>query len=153
MKHGEDTMNKLMIATTLALGLATGFAVAQPSTGERAERTDRAERFERMLDRRVERMTAELNLTQAQALQVRTIFAEQGAARRALHQRHREESMALHSEGQVKLSDVLNTEQKAKLESLMAERREAWQGKRGGHRKGHGHGHRGGMRRAAPPQE
>lgn len=146
-------MNKLMIATTLALGLATGFAVAQPTTAERGERTDRAERFEQRLDRRVERLTTELNLTPAQAEQVRALFAEQATARHALHKRHREESQALRNEGQVKLGDVLNTEQKAKLDSLMAERRESWHGKRG-HRHGHGHGrgHRGAMRQT-PTQD
>jgi Spy/CpxP family protein refolding chaperone len=136
-------MNKLMIATTLALGLATGFAVAQPETSERSDHT---ERFEKMLDRRVERMTSELNLTQAQAMQIRVLLAEQSEARRALHARHREESQALRTQGQVRLEDVLNNEQKAKLEVLKAERRAAWEGKRE-HRRGHGHhrGHRGRM--------
>lgn len=108
-------MNKLLIATTLALGLATGFAVAQ--TDKAPSPQQRAERFERMLDRRVERMTEELNLTPAQALQVRAIFEEQAQARRELMQRHREEMMTLHEQGKARLDGVLNPEQKAKLET------------------------------------
>lgn len=131
-------MNKLMIATTLALGLATGFAVAQPTAEPGAER---AARFEQMLDKRVERLTRELNLTDAQALQVRAIFAEQAQARRDLHRRHREESQAMHAQGQLRMDDVLNAEQKTKLEALKAERRDAWKGKRE-HRRGHHRGHR-----------
>src|SRR5690606_5769084 len=143
MKRPEDTlMNKLLIATTLALGLATGFAVAQ--TDKAPSSQQRAERFERMLDRRVERMTEELNLTPAQALQVRAIFEEQAQARRELMQRHREEMMTLHEQGKARLDGVLNPEQKAKLETLKAERGQAWKDGRA-HRRGHHHG----MRRGA----
>lgn len=126
-------MNKLIIATTLALGLATGFAVAQPSAEQRAER------FEQMLDKRVDRMAQELNLTDAQKLQVRAIFTEQAQARRDLHSRHRDEQKALREQGQTRLDGVLNAEQKAQFEVLKSERREAWEGKRE-HRRGRHHG-------------
>lgn len=128
-------MNKLMIATTLALGLATGFAVAQPPAEQRTER------FEQMLDKRVQYLAQELNLTDAQTLNVRAIFAEQAQARRDLYRRHRDESKALHEQGQLRLIDVLSAEQKAKFETLKAERRDAWKDKRE-HRRGHHRGHR-----------
>lgn len=135
-------MNKLMLATTTALALGlSAFAHAQPAVGEPGARPDRAERAEQHMARYLDRMATELNLTQAQKLELEAVMRAQHAERMALSQRHREESRALRAQGQAQVDAILSAEQKAQLDTLRAERREAWQARRGEGHRGHGKRH------------
>lgn len=121
-------MNRLIFAS-LALAVATT-AFAQPTAG------DRAARGEQRIERQAERMADSLDLTAAQTLEIRAIFAEQAAARHELHQRFREENQALREQGDARLATVLNAGQMAKFEQMRIERKGKWRGKRHGHRHG-----------------
>jgi len=69
---------------------------------------------------RIERLTQELKLSDAQKSQVEAIFKEQ-----------HEKAKALHEETHAKLSKVLSPEQLTKLEDLKKQRREHWKHKKG----------------------
>lgn len=135
-------MNKLILATTtaLALGLST-FASAQPATADAGARMDRSERAEQHMARHLDRMASELNLTQAQKLELEAVMRAQHAERMALRQRHMEESRALREQGKAQVDAILSAEQKAQLEAHRAERRAAWEARRGEDRRGHGKRH------------
>ncbi len=123
-------MKTLIVATGLALGFA-GVAMAQPTEAECAARA------EQRVERHAERLASELQLTDAQTLEVKAILAEQGAAQRELHQRYRTERKALREQGDARMGQVLSAEQRTKLDALRAERKEHGRGKRHGrHRHG-----------------
>lgn len=131
-------MKNLIIATSLALGLVSA-AIAQPVMDERGARA------EQHAQKRLDRMSEELNLTPAQRVEVEAIFTEQAVARREMQQRHRSEREALAEQGKTRLSTVLSPEQQTRLEELRAERKERWEGRRDqrGHKR---HGRRDGTR-------
>jgi len=120
-------MKTLIVATGLALGLA-GAALAQPTEAERAARA------EQRVERHADRLASELQLTDAQALEVKAILAEQSAAQREMHQRYRTERKALREQGDARMGQVLSAEQTAKLDTLRAERKSHRHGKRDGDR-------------------
>lgn len=123
-------MKNLIIATSLALGLAT-VAIAQPSPEVRQAR---AAQF---AEQRVERLAEQLSLTPAQKLEVEALFTQQAQARRELAERHRGESQALREQAETQLGQVLTAEQLEQWQAVRSERAAAWEGKR------HGHGRRG----------
>jgi protein CpxP len=122
-------MKKLIIATAITLGMGlTSAAFAQPDT------VDREARAQARSERHVERLATELALTDAQKLEVQAIFAEQGTAQREMHERYRAERKALREQADARLGEVLSTEQREKLDTIRAERKENWRGKRHGDR-------------------
>lgn len=76
-------------------------------------------------EKRVERMTEQLQLTDQQRIEIEKIFKEQHAKRRALHEQTREQ-----------VSNVLTPEQQAKWQQYKEDRK-----KRHCDRGGKGHGH------------
>ena len=120
-------MKTLIVATALSIGLASA-AFAQPTPAEHEARA------EQRAERHAARLTEQLQLTEAQALEVEAIFAEQGAAQRELHERFRSERKALREQSEARLGQVLNAEQTAKLEALRAERKDRRDGRRHGGR-------------------
>lgn len=126
-------MKHLIIATSLALGLA-GAAIAQPPSAE-----ERSARAEQHAQKRLDRMSEQLNLTPAQRLEMEGIFAEQASAHRELRERHRGERQALAEQGKERVASVLSSEQQAQLEQVHAERKQRWS-ERGGERRGHKRG-------------
>lgn len=127
-------MKHLIIATSLALGLA-GVAIAQPPSAE-----ERSARAEQHAEKRMDRMSEQLNLTPAQRLEMESIFAGQSAAQRELRERHRSERQALSEQGKQQIGAVLNAEQQAQLEQMHAERKQRWseRGDRRGPKRGGG---------------
>lgn len=123
-------MKPLTIATGLALSVASlAFSPVALAQGEPSQ-----ERIERRMDHLAEK----LSLTEAQKLEVQTIFSEQATAQRELHERHKAEREALREQGDAKLSEVLSAEQKAQLDEMRAERRERWQERAEKRKRGHG---------------
>ncbi len=125
-------MRHLIIAISLALGLASTAVLAQPGAEERSARA------EQHAQKRLDRMTEQLNLTAAQQIQVEAIFAEQAAARREMHQRHRSERQSLMEQGKARMSEVLSAEQQAQWQEMRAERKARSDGARGQRRHRHG---------------
>ena len=91
----------------------------------------------------MERLTATLELSSAQAAEVESILQSQGDSRRALIQEARsqggfaairDDMMKLRDETNVMLGKVLSEEQLAKYEKLAAERRARMRAQRGGPR-------------------
>lgn len=122
-------MNKLMIASALALGLMTTAIAQTPATPPQ-------ERAEARMTQHLDRLAERLNLTPAQKLEVQGVFEAQRAERRALAERQRAERRAMKEQGQARLASVLTAEQMAQLETLRAERGERWREHRGHRRHG-----------------
>lgn len=125
-------MNKLMIASALALGLMTS-AIAQTPA---ATPQDRAEAREARMAQHIDRLAERLNLTPAQKLEVQGLFEAQRAERRAMAERQRAERRAMKEQGQARLAAVLTAEQMTQLDALRAERGERWREHRGHRRHG-----------------
>jgi Spy/CpxP family protein refolding chaperone len=79
--------------------------------------------MQKRLDRRVDKMTERLDLTNQQAEQLRKALRQTATERRALRQKHRREMKALHQKTRNKLESILTGEQASKLDELRRERR------------------------------
>jgi Spy/CpxP family protein refolding chaperone len=121
----KNMIKKIATVTVLTTLLAAGIAVAKPSF-------DDPEKMTAWLDKRVERMTEKLSLTNDQATQMKTIMQEQMEKRKAMMEQHRKET-------EERFATVLNEEQMKKMQELKEKRKEM-RGKRGDKHHGKGHG-------------
>jgi periplasmic protein CpxP/Spy len=151
-------MKNLLLGTTLSV--ATVFsalpAFAQPSSpGSRPDSESAVEREgrghrghgrhhrrghgHRNPERRIERMTEELGLSQQQVRRIRSIFEDAKEEHRGIARgpEHREAHRAIFERTKQRVDAVLSPAQRAELEALREERRERLQNRRG---RGHGHG-------------
>lgn len=113
-------------------------AVLTPEQRQRAQEL-RAERGQQRLDRRIERMTERLALTERQQQQVRSIMQNAHMQGRILREQGaddpasaREATRGLRERTQAAIRSVLNAEQQSQLDEMRARR---------GERRGHGRGH------------
>lgn len=115
-------MNKLTIAIAAAALSVTTFVSVAP-----AAESDRASKMEERIDRRVERMSQNLGLDDAQRAQLTGVMREQAEKRRAVHEETRS-----------RIAEFLTEEQSAKMEAAREhrqERRAEHRGKHGKHSK------------------
>lgn len=116
-------------------GIVAGFAalvVASPALAQ-----DAPARPGHDPEKRIERLTEVLDLTDAQIAEIRSIFAAQAEKRQELKASGDREAMRAHMrETHRRLSSILTEEQREKLESLREHRGEMRDGRHGadGHR-------------------
>ena len=120
-------MKKLIIAALLVVG-ASSFA---------QNNNDRPQRGDFSPEKRVERLTTQLNLDAKQQEQVKQLYAEQAKNRQAQTGFSREQMMEERKKTDEKLKTILTPEQLKKWEANQAEMR-----KRMGNRQGGGMGER-----------
>jgi len=120
-------MKKLIIAALLVVG-ASSFA---------QNNNDRPQRGDFSPEKRVERLTTQLNLDAKQQEQVKQLYAEQAKNRQAQTGFSREQMMEERKKTEEKLKTILTPEQLKKWEANQAEMR-----KRMGNRQGGGMGDR-----------
>lgn len=120
-------MKKLIIAALLVVG-ASSFA---------QNNNDRPQRGDFSPEKRVERLTTQLNLDAKQQEQVKQLYAEQAKNRQAQTGSSREQMMEERKKTEEKLKTILTPEQLKKWEANQAEMR-----KRMGNRQGGGMGDR-----------
>lgn len=120
-------MKKLIIAALLVVG-ASSFA---------QNNNDRPQRGDFSPEKRVERLTTQLNLDAKQQEQVKQLYAEQAKNRQAQTGFSREQMMEERKKTEEKLKTILTPEQLKKWEANQAEMR-----KRMGNRQGGGMGER-----------
>lgn len=133
-------MNRhLILALALSASFLTGLAIAQPGNGSMHDP-----------EARLQRLTTVLELSPAQQSTLRTLFerrhAEMQARREARQQERKAKREAMRAEHEQHraamrndLAGVLNAEQLAKLDALMAERREHGRQRQGGEHHGGEH--------------
>lgn len=131
--------NALLGLATLGIIGAAGTAMAKgPGAHKLAQMTEveRAEHIDRKLDKRVNRMTEKLELSQTQADQVRVILeasmnqrVEIAAQSNGDKKAARTEFKALREQTRTQLSGVLTSEQLAELDQMKRERKGKKKGK------------------------
>ncbi|HSA58599.1 MAG TPA: hypothetical protein VLJ37_02825 [bacterium] len=106
-------MRKSIVTGALAVSLIAAGAVAPFVPDAIARYSEKKEaKFKTMRERRLERMTENLNLNAGQQAKIKAIFDEQHAKMKALHEETHKKVLA-----------VLTAEQKAKFEKQREERR------------------------------
>ncbi len=126
----------LFVGAIATLAIAT--TAITPAFAERKHKNklanmseqERLEHMENRLDKRMEKLTKELTLSDAQAKQVRAIFANAQTERMDIRARHSDDRKAakpelkeLRERTQNDLEQVLTSDQYAKLETMRAERK------------------------------
>ena len=115
-------MKKLIIAAFLVVGVAS-FA---------QNNNDRPQRGDFSPEKRVERMTTQLNLDAKQQEQVKQIYAEQAKNREAQKGFSREQMQEERKKSDEKLKAILTPEQLKKWEANQAEMRQRMGNRQGG---------------------
>lgn len=105
---------KTLIFTTIML-LGSSVAVAGPFGGYGGQGGNHDERMQHRLEKRLERMSTHLNLTDAQKMQVKSIMQEQMNKRKTVMQQ-------LRTETQTRISTVLTPEQQQRMREMRAKR-------------------------------
>jgi hypothetical protein len=142
MRHGSKRWLGILAGL---VALATTPALAQdeaPADKPRHEgRHAGGERRGHDPEKKLEHLREALDLTDAQVVQARSIFAELGERRQALKQSEDREGMrALHEETHGRLMAILDETQRAKLEEMKARHGEGHRGNGEGRREGNGEG-------------
>ena len=137
-----------VVAGTLGAGsmaMAKGPHKMNQEKWESMSQEEKQEMMNKRLDKRMERMTQELELTDAQVPQVRAVFESSQAQRHEIMQKYkgdreaaRTELKALKQSTRAQLEGVLTADQVQKLEQLKKDHKGKRHGKRGKHGK-HGH--------------
>jgi Spy/CpxP family protein refolding chaperone len=105
-------MNKLLTAIAFSIMTAGAVtAIAQPPGGGPGNPAGGPPDYEERIERRVDRMATQLNLTAEQKAQIQAIMEEQHAKHQALWQ-----------ESQTRINAVLDEQQRAEFEQMKAQR-------------------------------
>lgn len=140
----KQIMHMVAIAALTAGSLAAfaqdSATTPAPNAGQTAGKGDRGERREEMRARHMQRMAQELNLTEAQKTQLKSLHEQQRAQMEALKNealtvdQRRAKMKELHTSFKTQTQAILTPEQQAKMQELKQKRG----GKRGKHGRGHG---------------
>lgn len=122
----QGAIGLAMVGILGAAGIAMAKGPGHHGEVAQMSEAERAEHFGRKLDKRMQKLTEALELSEAQAGQVRQIFEEMHAERVALHGKRargesvdRSEFKALREQTRAKLEGVLSADQLAEFEAIV----------------------------------
>jgi Spy/CpxP family protein refolding chaperone len=136
----------ITVFAAMALSVAAWAAVAQGTPDHQKSGDDNA-RHEQMMQRHMDQVAQELNLTEQQKPQVQAIMKAQMEKMRALREQQEAQMKQLHESTKAELSKVLTPEQMTKLDSMHDHMGPD------GMRKRHRHGGEDGNQPPPPPKE
>ena len=111
--------NKIMAGcAALVLSVAAWAAVAQQDAPPASGQGDNQARHEQMMQRHMDKVAQELNLTDQQKPQVQAIMKSQMEKMRALREQQEAQMKQLHESMQGELAKVLTPDQMTKLKSM-----------------------------------
>jgi Spy/CpxP family protein refolding chaperone len=137
-------MKKTVYLLLLLTVASTSISVAQRRGTPPPPRVDEAQ-LEQMVSRRVTHLTAELNLSEAQAASIRDLMMDRAQSMQSTMREHREREERVRAEGRTAYTEhmdetneaimaLLDPEQQASFVSMNEERRERAQERRGDRR-------------------